>query len=55
MKTRADRSRARMLESREVRVEARRDDGVRLQLVLPGEAEPVAPSELHPVSTGQLA
>ena len=52
VKTRADRSHARTLESREVRVEARRDDGDRLQLILPGEAEPVAPTHW---SFGQLA
>lgn len=52
VKTRADRSHARTLESRQVRVEARRDDGDRLQLILPGEAEPVAPTHW---SFGQLA
>ena len=44
VKTRADRSRARTVESRDVRVEARRDDGDRLSLVLPDEPEPVAPT-----------
>ena len=52
MKDRADRSRARVLESREVRVEARRDDGDRLALILPGDPEPVAPTHW---SFGQLA
>ena len=52
VKARAARSRARVLESRDVRVEARRDDGDRLQLILPGEAEPVAPTHW---SFGQLA
>ncbi len=52
VKGRAERSRARTVESRDVRVEARRDDGDRLSLVLPGEAEPVAPTHW---SFGQLA
>ena len=52
VKTRAERSRARTVESRDVRVEARRDDGDRLSLMLPGEAEPVAPTHW---SFGQLA
>lgn len=52
VKARAARSRARVLESREVRVEARRDDGDRLQLILPGEPEPVSPTHW---SFGQLA
>jgi len=52
VKGRAERSRARTVESRDVRVEARRDDGDRLSLVLPGEAEPVAPT--HRI-LGQLA
>lgn len=52
VKTRAARSRTRVLESRDVRVEARRDDGDRLQLILPGEAEPVSPTNW---SFGQLA
>ena len=52
VKTRAERSRARTLESRDVRVEARRDDGDRLRLVLPSEPEPVAPTHW---SFGQLA
>ncbi len=52
VKARAERSRARTLESRDVRVEARRDDGDRLSLVLPGEPEPIAPTHW---SFGQLA
>ncbi len=52
VKARADRSRARTLESREVRVEAARDSPERLSLVLPGEPEPVAPTHW---SFGQLA
>ena len=51
VKARADHSRARTLESREVRVEASRNDPNRLALVLPGEAEPVAPTHW---SFGQL-
>ena len=52
VKSRADRSRARTFESREVRVEASRDSAERLSLVLPGEPEPVAPTHW---SFGQLA
>jgi len=52
VKARADRSQARTLESREVRVEAARDNPGRLSLMLPGEAEPVAPTHW---SFGQLA
>ena len=52
VKARADHSRARTLESREVRVEASRNDPNRLALVLPGEAEPVAPTHW---SFGQLS
>ncbi len=51
VKSRAGRSRARTLESRDVRVEARREDADRLSLVLPGEAEPVSPTHW---SFGQL-
>lgn len=52
VKTRADRSQARTLESRDVRVEATRGDAERLSLMLPGEPEPVAPTHW---SFGQLA
>lgn len=52
VKARADRSQARTLESREVRVEAARDNPERLALVLPGAPEPVAPTHW---SFGQLA
>ncbi len=52
VKTRADRSRARTVESRDVRVEAARDNPERLGLVLPGEPEPVMPTHW---SFGQLA
>src|SRR3954454_7407742 len=51
VQARAARSRARTLESREVRVEARRKDAERLTLMLPGVAEPVAPTHW---SFGQL-
>src|SRR3954462_2768053 len=44
VKARADRSRARTLDSREIRVEASRNNPDRLALVLPGEPEPVAPT-----------
>ncbi len=52
VKGRADRSRARTVESRDVRVEAARDNPERLGLVLPGEPEPVMPTHW---SFGQLA
>jgi hypothetical protein len=52
VKARADRSGARTLESREVRVEAARDNPERLSLILPGEPQPVAPTHW---SFGQLA
>ena len=52
VKARADRSRARTVDSRDVRVEARRDQPERMELILPGEAEPVAPNHW---SFGQLA
>src|SRR5215210_1089155 len=42
VKARADRSQARTLESREVRVEAARENPERLAFILPGEPEPVA-------------
>src|SRR4051794_3741838 len=51
VKARADRSHARTLETRDVRVEAARDNAERLTLILPGEAEPVAPTHW---SFGQL-
>ena len=44
VKARADRSRARTLDSRAMRVEASRNDPNRLALMLPGEPEPVAPT-----------
>ena len=49
---RAERSVTRTVESRAVRVEASRDDAERLSLVLPGRADPVAPTHW---SFGQLA
>src|SRR3954453_15019691 len=52
VKPRAERAQARTLESREVRVEPARDHPERLSLMLPGEAEPVAPTHW---SFGQLA
>ena len=51
VRARADRSTARTLETRAVRVEAARDDAERLSLILPGDAEPVAPTHW---SFGQL-
>ncbi len=51
VKDRADRSRARTVPSNEVRVEARREDGDRLRLMLPGDAEEIAPTHW---SFGQL-
>lgn len=52
VKGRAERSRTRTVESAAVRVEASRDDAEGLALVLPGSAEPVAPTHW---SFGQLA
>jgi hypothetical protein len=52
VKGRADRSRTRTVESASVRVEARRDDTERLDLVLPGADQPVSPTHW---SFGQLA
>lgn len=52
VKGRAERSRARTVESSAVRVEARRDDAEGLALVLPGSSQPVAPTHW---SFGQLA
>ena len=52
VKARAERSRARTTESRAIRLEASRNNPERLALVLPGEAEPVAPTHW---SFGQLA
>src|SRR4051812_22064154 len=52
VKARADRSRARTLDSHEMRVEASRNNPERLALVLPGEPGPVAPTHW---SIGQLA
>lgn len=49
---RAERSATRTVESRSIRVEAGREDAERLTLVLPGRAEPVAPTHW---SFGQLA
>jgi len=51
VKTRAERSLARTVPSNEVRVEARREDGDRLRLTLPGDAEEIAPTHW---SFGQL-
>ena len=51
VKARADRSTARTIETRAVRVEASRDDAERLSLMLPGDAEPTAPTHW---SFGQL-
>lgn len=52
VKGRAERSRTRTVESAAVRVEARRDNAERLDLVLPGSDAPVAPTHW---SFGQLA
>ncbi len=52
VKGRSDRSRTRTVESAAVRVEASRDNPEALSLVLPGSAEPVAPTNW---SFGQLA
>jgi len=51
VKGRAERSRARTVPSHEVRVDARREDGDRLRLMLSGEVEEIAPTHW---SFGQL-
>lgn len=52
VKSRAERSRTRTVESAAIRVEAHRDDPERLALVLPGAEQPLAPTHW---SFGQLA
>ena len=52
VKGRAERSRTRTVEGAAVRVEASRDNAERLELVLPGSVEPIAPTHW---SFGQLA
>jgi len=52
VRRRTDRSRTRMVDSSDVRVEARRDDNEALSLILPGAPAPVAPTHW---SFGQLA
>lgn len=52
VQTRSERSRTRTVETAAVRVEASRDNAERLSLVLPGSAEPLAPTHW---SFGQLA
>ncbi len=44
VRARADRATARTVETRALRVEASRDDGERLALIVPGRDEPVAPT-----------
>jgi hypothetical protein len=51
VRARAERAIVRTLDSRVLRVEAGRDDGDRLELILPGQAAPVAPTHW---SFGQL-
>ncbi len=51
VRTRADRSTARVVDSKEIRVEARSDSPERLSLIVPGEERPVAPTNW---SFGQL-
>lgn len=51
VKARADRAKARTVESRAVRVEASREDAERLSLIIPGQDQPVAPTHW---SFGQL-
>jgi len=52
VQSRAQRSRTQTVQSRDVRVEARRDDAEMLSLVLPGEYAPLSPTHW---SFGQLA
>lgn len=51
VKARADRAKARTVESRAVRVEASREDAERLSLIIPGQEQPIAPTHW---SFGQL-
>jgi hypothetical protein len=51
VKTRADRAKARTVESRAVRVEASRENAERLALIVPGQDQPIAPTHW---SFGQL-
>lgn len=51
VKARADRAKARTVESRAVHVEASRDNAERLSLIVPGQDEPIAPTHW---SFGQL-
>jgi len=51
VRARADKATARTVESRAVRVEASRDHGERLELILPGQERPIAPTHW---SFGQL-
>ena len=51
VKQRADRATARTVESRNVRVEATRDNAERLSLIVPGQEQPIAPTHW---SFGQL-
>ena len=51
VKSRADRAKARTVESRAVRVEANREDAERLSLIVPGQDRPIAPTHW---SFGQL-
>ncbi len=51
VRARAERAEARTVESRAIRVEARRDDGERLALIVPGQERRVAPTHW---SFGQL-
>jgi hypothetical protein len=51
VKGRADRATARTLETRAVRVEASRDNAERLELIVPGQDEPISPTHW---SFGQL-
>ncbi len=52
VKSRADRAKARTVESAAVRVEASRDNAERLELIVPGQEQPIAPTHW---SFGQLA
>ncbi|MEO7688734.1 MAG: DUF932 domain-containing protein [Sphingomonas sp.] len=51
VRARAERATARTVETREIRVEARRDDPERLSLIVPGRDQPIAPTHW---SFGQL-
>jgi uncharacterized protein YodC (DUF2158 family) len=55
VKGRSERSRSRVVETAEIRVEAARDSAERLHLVLPKAHEPVAPTSVLPKAAARSA